>query len=155
VIIIFFRRLINKFKQEIYHDDLKRVLSNASISALLISILAGGLNFIFYNSLNYSLVIITLMIGFFVADRVKNSYYNYHILYSLFSMLFTFLGLIIAEYVMIGLNFGFNGTFLYSIKYFFAQFNIFKKSFYEFWNIINIVVYILSIFISYKKSITY
>jgi hypothetical protein len=149
------RRIINQFKEPIYKDDLKRVLINAFLSSLLIGILSGALNNLLYTTSGFSLIIITCLIGYFVAVRIKSNYFTYHILYPTLSVIFTLLGLIIQNYTEIGLRIGFDGTFLISVRYFFLQFNIFNKGFYDFWNIINVIVIIVTLYYSYRLAKIY
>lgn len=145
------RKIINKFKQPIYKDDATKVIINAIISSLLIGILSGAINLIFSDWIGYTFMIFYLMVGYFIGIRIRRSYFTYHIVYSILAVIFTFLGLLIGNVASFLISWESFYAINIGIKDFFMQLNIFSKYFYSsIWNIINFILYIITLVISYK-----
>ncbi len=85
---------IDNWHKRIYKDDLSYVLINAIAVVLLGGIIAGSIDYLFSLinvNISFGLIIITLLLGL----RMRKSYYNFHILYPVLSILFMILAIFI------------------------------------------------------------
>ena len=106
-----FRTLQNKFKQPLYKDDLLNVLKNGLLTAVLYGILMGALQYLFGVLSGFYFSIFIYGIAFFIVKKVKNSYYNYHILYPLLGVIFFLIGYIFygaTQYIFVIRELGFS-----------------------------------------------
>ena len=103
------RKLKNLLKEPIYKEDLKRVLLNGFLAMFFFSLLAGALQFVANIYLNLSFGILVYLFAFMIGKKTSESFFNYHILYSIISILFFILGYILYEityYVFVFHNVG-------------------------------------------------
>ena len=89
------RKLLNQFKEPIYKDDLKRVLTYCGISAVLFGALAGALQYLAIITLNITTAIVIYLIAYMIGKELRDRVFTYHILYSVLGVLFFFLGYLI------------------------------------------------------------
>lgn len=159
------RKIINKFKEPIYKDDLFYVILYGFIMMFLVSFIIAAFNVITESLLGVGLRFFTVFIGITIGHRVNKSYYNNHILYVVIAVFFTIIGLILTEVfyfiliidpkLMISLN------VFYYIKEFFKfeffvlinSFNMLNRNFYNVYNLINVLIVIITIYyaIHYSK----
>ena len=126
------RRIINLFKEPIYKDDLKRVLTYGTISMILFGALAGALQFFAnaYIGLGFGLLI--YLIAYMIGKEIRDRIFTYHILYSLLGVVFFFTGYVIYNityYFFIVRDLGFAISYVLSlggIKYLLFGFLNFK-----------------------------
>ena len=88
------RKLLNQFKETVYKDDLKRVLTYCSISAILFGVLAGALQYLAIITLNITTSIVIYIIAYMIGKELRDRVMTYHILYSILGVVFFFLGYI-------------------------------------------------------------
>lgn len=89
--------MFNKYawKQPIFKSDLVPVLINGLIAAILGGILGGLVDYLSQLiGLNISFGL--LILCYFIGNRVRKSYYSYHILYPTLTILFMILGLLFS-----------------------------------------------------------
>ncbi|MFI3252448.1 MAG: hypothetical protein R3Y60_04835 [bacterium] len=154
-----FRKLKNEFKNEIYKEDVLKVLKNGIITMLLYSVLMGLVNVVLILIFNIQTSLLIYFIGLFIARSVKESYYNRHILYPLLSVVFLLVGLYIFNSVSL---FAYNRTF--ELSYFLLSFEhgfydtiqIFNPLYYinEFSinNLLFLLIVVYTIYLTYRNS---
>ena len=88
----------NNWHEPIYKEDVKHVILNGLIAAILGGILGGALDYLFNVvikfPISFSLVIMVLFIGY----RCKKGYYSYHILYPVLAILFLIISIFFCLY---------------------------------------------------------
>lgn len=84
------------WKQTIYKDDLKNVILNGLLVAILGGILAGLVDYAF-QLLNLVISIGLLLLCYLIAFRVKKAYTSYHILYPVLAIVFLIIGLFFKQ----------------------------------------------------------
>ena len=88
----------NNWHEPIYKEDVKHVILNGLIAAILGGILGGALDYLFNVvikfPISFSLVIMVLFIGY----RCKKGYYSYHILYPVLAILFLIISIFFCIY---------------------------------------------------------
>jgi hypothetical protein len=88
----------NNWREPIYKEDVKHVILNGLIAAILGGILGGALDYLFNVVLkfpiSFSLIIMVLFIGY----RTKKGYYSYHILFPVLAILFLILSIFFCIY---------------------------------------------------------
>lgn len=85
------------WQEPIYKKDLRNVILNGVVFAILAGILGGAFDFLFAYinvRLSIGLVIISILVGY----RVNKSYFNFHILYPVLTIPFMILGLFISHF---------------------------------------------------------
>lgn len=90
-------RLLNLFKQPIYQDDLKRVLMYGSLNMLAFGVLAGALQFFANSYLGIGFSLLIYLIAFMIGKEIRERTFNYHILYSVLSVVFFIVGYVIYK----------------------------------------------------------
>lgn len=129
--------------------------------AILMGFIAGILNYLTSRFLNIEIIFCTIMIGIFIPIKIKDAYYNYHILYSILSVLFAYLALAIAYVTKIVF-------FSYDLMEFgIFSWNLFKTGLLELYyrikmlfvmsdgfidNLLDLIIIITTLFLSYKMS---
>ncbi len=96
---------INNWKEPILKNDIKFVLLNGILFSLLGGILGGSLDFLFSYinvRLTFSLIILTLFIGY----RVSRSYSSFHILYPTLTIPFMIFGMFISHFTYLVILYG-------------------------------------------------
>ena len=88
------RKLLNQFKETVYKEDLKRVLTYCSISAILFGVLAGALQYLAIITFNITTSIVIYLIAYMIGKELRDRVMTYHILYSILGVVFFFLGYI-------------------------------------------------------------
>ncbi len=144
-------------KEPIYKDDLKRVLINGSIYALLIGVLSGALQFLAETYMHLSFGIFVLIIAYMVARKIKESFFTFHLSYPLFAVLFFLLGFICYNFTKIlfvfrdlslTLKFFFS---LNGLNYIFPFLNIFNyQGIYILNNLIDLIIFISAIVMAWQ-----
>ena len=106
---------MNAFKKPIHRDDLMPVIQSGIFIAIISGLLTGAIKLMVEEAFGISLQLFFLVIlAFYIARRIKSSYSEYHILYSML----TVVSFIVAFYIM-------NSTYL--IGYFFMRdINVFQ-----------------------------
>ncbi|MGM9969365.1 MAG: hypothetical protein ACI35S_03110 [Anaeroplasma sp.] len=150
------------WKQPLYRNDLISVLVNGLLTAILAGVLAGALDFLF-SMINFPLAFGLLIICYLVAYKVKKSFYSYHILYPVLSLIFMVIALFISDVTkmcMIYNSISALPTILSTPSFYLAfilgplyYFYICIKSFdviYLFLGIIDIIIYVWAFMICYK-----
>ena len=94
---------LNNWKAKIYWDDLKSVLINGILFALVGGALAGLLDYLLAEVLGSWLVFGIFIISALVGRQVSKTYYNYHILYPVLSIVFMFIGLFSSMFMYLGM----------------------------------------------------
>lgn len=90
-----FRRMINKWKMPIYKHDVLIVILYGFLSALLLGILAGAVNFLF-DQINVKVSIGVFLLAYGISFTLKRAYYSYHILYPTLAVIFMIFGLFVT-----------------------------------------------------------
>ena len=84
------------WKQPIYRNDLISVLLNGILTAILSGILAGALDYLL-SILNFPLSFGLFIICYLIGYRLRKSFYSYHILYPVLSILFMLIALFVSD----------------------------------------------------------
>lgn len=153
---------LNNWKEKIYLDDLKSIIINGLLAAILGGVLAGLVDFLFVRILSVGISFGLLILFYFITGRMKKSYYNYHILYPVLSLVFMVIGLIFSEFSYYFCYFQSLHTFkllisgsfyldvllspVYNLIVFFKTFDILALVY----GIINLLVYIYAFVICYR-----
>ena len=96
------------FKKPMNKSDVKGVLLNGLIAAIISGLVGGAIDFLFYK-INFSLELGMFIICFAVGFRMKRGYKEYHILYPTLTFLFMLLGLLfdgLMYYMLYYMDFG-------------------------------------------------
>lgn len=153
------RKIISQFKQEIYKEDLKKVLSSGIVAMLLYSVLAALVNVVLIFVFKIQTSMFIYLIGYFISNAVRNSYYKGHILYPTLSVLFLIVGLFIYNIVAV---FAYNQQF--SITYFLLSvesgalktLNTFNPLYYlndfSVWEVFSLLIVLYTIFYTFRNS---
>ena len=157
---------LNNWKQTIYKDDIKAVIINGLLMAILGGILAGLVDYLLCIKLNSEFAIGLVIIAYLIIYKVKTAYFNYHILYPVLGMVFLLLGMYVAHITELLITFK---DYEYYLEYIFKEpefhfafitryYTDLKCSFeYNkiadiFWSIFNIIV-VVTIFIYCYKGV--
>ena len=106
---------MNAFKKPIHRGDLVPVIQSGIFIAIVSGLLTGAIKLMVEEAFGLSLQLFFLVIlAFYIARRIKNSYQSYHILYSIF----TVISFVLAFYIM-------NVTYLFGF-FFMRDFNVFQ-----------------------------
>ena len=142
-------------------NELKNVIINGLLFALLGGILAGSLDFLF-NYINapisVGLVLLSLLIGY----RIKKTYNSYHILYPTLTILFMIVGLFVAYFTMniflhgIGNFFNILGDGYFYLSFIESPISLFILGIKQGngWNItfgvVNAIIYVVAFYVCYN-----
>ncbi len=155
---------IYNWKETIYKKDLIAVIINGLLTALLVGMLAGALDFLFYK-INFSLSIGLLLLCYTIAYRVRKAYFNFHILYPVLAVIFLLFGIFVemlTNYCFIygsitqifnilsSWNFYFN--YLTFPIYGFIRFYNTSQIAHLFGGILDLIFYVFSIIVCFKFS---
>lgn len=150
------------WQQLIYKDDVINVILNGLIFSILAGILAGVIDYLFVRVLGLSISFGLIIMCYMIGNRMRKSYYNYHILYPVLSIVFMLLSLIFSEFAYMFCAFPqistfklfISGNFYYNVLispiYYLLQC---FKSFdiiYLIVGILDVVIYVLTFQICYK-----
>ena len=142
------RRLRNLLKEPIYKDDLKNVLLYGSLHMVLFGVLAGALQFFANAYLGLGFSLLLYLIAYMIGKEIRDRTFNYHIVYSMLSVLFFIVGYIIynvsfysfvSHSPKIGLQYIFNTGYFMDIVFPFLKFKNYAGA--------NAIYYILDIII--------
>lgn len=89
------RKLLNKFKEKIYVDDLRKVLIYSGAYMLAFSILAGALQYLAFSLVNIGFGLLIYLFAYMIGKEIRDRIFNYHILYSVIGVIFFFIGFLI------------------------------------------------------------
>jgi hypothetical protein len=80
--------LINQFKQPIHREDIMPVIRQGIFMSMITGILMGAIKlFIFVVfEIEFSFLLV-LLVAYFISKRIKQSYHEYHIWYSVIAIL--------------------------------------------------------------------
>lgn len=106
------RKLKNEFKEEIYKEDLIKVITTGLLHTVIFAILGGFINIGLVILFNFQTSLIVYLLGVMIARAIKESYINRHILYPLLAVVFLILGIFVFNIVSV---FAYNRTFELSI----------------------------------------
>lgn len=152
------KRFINRFKETIYKDDLKRVLLNGFIQMLLFSILAGALQYFVGELLGVSFGILVYLFAFMIGMKVRDSFFSYHILYPIISIIYFLIGYFIYYLtlytfifhdIILAVSYLFNWDGISNIIFGFLNFKTYVDERYIFNNIIDILIFVSAIYTAY------
>ncbi len=155
------RRLIilkNKLKEPIHKPDLKRFLFEGLLGAIIFGSLMGAIDFFLMNSSFRMISLFTFVIYYvFMVNRLYKSFSFYHIIYSILGVFFIILGdyfMGVTQYLLYGFIVS-NGQIIWEL------FNpVFHFQFLFIWtlnpldiflNILNILIYIYIIVMTYRR----
>ncbi len=151
-----FRRIKNEFKEEVYKEDLVKVIKNGLPTAILYAVLLGALNYICVYLFKINLPFTLIVLGYVISGAVAKSYYNKHILYPILAVVFLIVALFffnisyaIAEFRDFSLlSTCFSVGFERTINYFNLLYLITNPINF----IINILVLIFTIHLTFQRS---
>lgn len=152
------KRFINRFKETIYKDDLRRVLLNGFIQMLLFSILAGALQYFLGEFLSVSFGILVYLFAFMIGMKVRDSFFSYHILFPIISIIYFLIGYFIyylALYtflfhdIVLALSYLFNWDGISYIIFGFLNFKTYNDGRVIFNNIMDILIFVIGFYTAY------
>lgn len=91
------RKFVNLWKMDIYPDDLKYVLINGILMTFFVGAFIGFLDALTYRSVQFTLILFILALGYIIGYRIAKSYFSYHILYATLAVVFTVMGFYISR----------------------------------------------------------
>ena len=154
---------IDNWKSHIYQKDLIAVLVNGFVTAILVGVLAGAIDYLF-SLINFSMSLGLILLSYTVAYRIRKGYFSFHILYPILAIFFMILGLFIEMLTFYCFVTGFNNilnilsswtfyrNFLLFPVYYFYLISIEFKVVYVFLGIIDLIFFFLAIYICFKFS---
>lgn len=151
------RKIKNMFKEEIYKEDLKKVVLNGLISIFLYGTFIGGISFLIKEILNIPLSIEYIAIAYIVSSNVAKSYYKGHILYPLLSIVFFIGALIMSNFAYLFVLNKVNISLIFdillsSVTYTLDLFNPFTQLFKGVFGIFNYLILIYIIYFTFQRS---
>ena len=92
------KSFLNNMKEPIYKDDLKRVLINGSLYTILFGILAGAVQFFSEVYIGLTMGIFVFFIAYMIAKKINESFFTFHLLYPIISVLLFVVGFLIYNF---------------------------------------------------------
>ncbi len=95
----------SNWKEPIYKSDLRKVLLYGLLTAILVGILGGELDYALY-LVNFNISIGLILLAIAVGIMIRRAYFNYHILYPVLSIPFLLVGLLFLHFTYYSFIFG-------------------------------------------------
>ena len=147
-----FRNFFNNLKEPIYKDDLKRVLLNGILYAVLFGVLAGALQFFSEVYIGLTMGVFVFAIGYMIAKKINESFFTFHVWYPIISVLLFLLAFVIYNFTKLffllrNLHLAIQIFFsLSGLNYMFGFLNIFNYQNVDIlYNIIDLIIFISSV----------
>ncbi len=103
--------LKGQFKQQMYKEDLVPVIKQGIFVAFVGGLLIGAINLLALYLGGISIVwMLCILMAFYLAKRIKSAYIEYHIWYSIISVIFFIIGFYLLNVVS-------NAGFLFVLNY--------------------------------------
>lgn len=99
----------SNWKEPIYKSDLRKVLLYGLLTAILVGILGGALDYSL-SLVSFNLSIGLLLLSISIGIMIRRAYFNYHILYPVLSIPFLLVGLLFLHFTFYSFRLGFLGA---------------------------------------------
>lgn len=155
---------LSNWKETIFKKDLIAVIINGLLTSILVGMLAGAFDYLFY-LIRFQISLGLLLICYAVAFRIRKAYFNYHILYPVLAIFFFILGHFVsmATYYVFVLgsitrlfdilsSWDFYFNFLIFPVYNIYRFFVTKEVLLIFIGIIDLAVFIFSIYVCFRLA---